>query len=116
MNQNNNSKIWKVRTVKDYTEAHNHVLVGQILDQTDAYIRLHCRSYHYGKAANSARNVKEGVLMVRIIPWHRVEIINELPASFNYVNAKIAMDKQDDVVLLDDTYSCALACRQEKNY
>ena len=46
---NENGKIWKIRTVKEYTDAHNHILVGRVLAITDSYVRLHCRSYHFGK-------------------------------------------------------------------
>ncbi|MCF7956946.1 MAG: hypothetical protein K9M57_00720 [Phycisphaerae bacterium] len=116
MEEKNKSKIWKIRTVKDYPEAHNHVLVGQVLEHNDAFIRLHCRSYHFGGAINSPRNVREGVLMVRIIPWQRVEVINELPSSFNYVNAKVALEKDEDVVLKDGMYTSSLASRHDKRY
>jgi len=116
MEQQAKSKIWKIRTVKDYTEAHNHVLVGQVLDHNEAYIRLHCRSYHFGKVVNLPKDVNEGILMVRIVPWHRVEIVNELAASFNYMNARVTTDKDGDVVLKDDTYTCSLIYRHDKRF
>jgi len=116
MEQQTKSKIWKIRTIKDYTEAHNHILMGQILDYNEAYIRLHCRSYHFGKVVNSLRDVREGVLMVRMVPWHRVEIVNELASSFNYINVRVTTDKDGDVVLKDDTYTYSLVCRQDKRF
>lgn len=86
--------IWKVRTIKNYPEAHNHILVGKVLDVTTSYIRLHCRTYHYGRMMNKPEDVKIGSLMTRVVPWSRVEIINELPPAFNYVKSVlVAMDE-----------------------
>ncbi|MCF7974950.1 MAG: hypothetical protein K9N55_14110 [Phycisphaerae bacterium] len=90
---NATSHIWKIRTIKNYPEAHNHLLVGRILNTTDSYIRLHCRAYHYGRMLNKPDDVRIGSLMIRVVPWSRVEIINELSSSFDYVkSALIALD------------------------
>jgi hypothetical protein len=109
-------KIWKLRTVKEYHDAHNHILVGQVLESNSSYIRLHCKSYHFGKVVNSAGDIREGCLMVRIIPWDRVEIINELPNTFTYANAKVTKDTDGTVLLKDDTYVCSLVYQYDRRY
>ncbi|MBN1846103.1 MAG: hypothetical protein JW810_10500 [Sedimentisphaerales bacterium] len=108
--------MWKIRTVKDYTDAHNHIIVGRVMGMTDSYVRLHCRSYHFGKQVESPEDIQEGCLMVRIIPWHRVEIINELAPSFNYTQAKLTTDEKHEVVLRDGVYVCSLGFAHNKRF
>ena len=54
-------RIWKVRTVKDYPEAHNHLFIGQVLQVTESYVRLDCRTYHFGRVVNSVKDIKVGL-------------------------------------------------------
>jgi hypothetical protein len=93
--------IWKIRTIKNYPEAHNHLLVGRVLGITDSYVRLHCRSYHFGRLITKPEDVQIGGLMVRVVPWSRIEIINELPASFDYVRSMVVADKAGQVLFQD---------------
>ena len=116
MNDQIESAVWKVRTIKNYPEAHNHLLVGKVLEITDSYVRLHCRSYHYGRVVNSAKDVQIGNVMVRVIPWSRIEIINELPSSFNYVRGDIVADKEGQVLFQDNQYACPLVTTFERRY
>ena len=109
-------KIWKIRTVKDYADAHNHILVGRILDLTESYVRLHCKSYHFDKTVNSVEDIREGCLMVRIVPWHRIEIINELAPTFAYPKAKLNRDDEQAVVLHDGALTCSLVSQYDKRY
>jgi len=109
-------KIWKIRTVKDYAGAHNHILVGRVLEVNQSYIRLHCRSYHYGQNLTTCRDVEEGVLMVRILPWQRIEIINELSGAFGYAQAKLTADRDEGVILHDGVYACSLGFQPNKRY
>lgn len=116
MNEQNESEIWKVRTIKNYPEAHNHLLVGKVLEITDSYVRMHCRSYHYGRVVNSPKDIQIGDVMVRVIPWSRIEIINELPSSFNYVRGDIVADKEGQVLFRDNQYACPLVTPFERRY
>ena len=61
-------RIWKIRAIKNYPEAHNHVLVGKVLEITDSYVRLHCRTFHFGPSLDSPEDVLVGAVMVRVIP------------------------------------------------
>jgi hypothetical protein len=116
MNEQDKPIIWKVRTIKNYPEAHNHLLVGKVLEITDTYVRLHCRSYHYGRAVNSAKDIQKGSVMVRVIPWSRIEIVNELPSSFNYVRGDIVADNEGQVLFRDNQHSCPLVTTFERRY
>ncbi|MFC1765225.1 hypothetical protein ACFL6U_24525 [Planctomycetota bacterium] len=94
MKEIDETHIWKVRTIKNYPEAHNHLLVGRVLETTDSYVRLHCRSFHFGQIVRQPEDVKIGSVCVRVVPWSRVEIVNELPKTFDYIkNTLIAPDE-----------------------
>ena len=109
-------KIWKIRAIKNYPEAHNHVLVGRVLEVTDSYVRLHCRTFHFGPALESVEDVLVGAVMVRVIPWSRIEIINELPGDFDYVNSTVISDKPGQVLFKDRQYLCPIGRGSEPSY
>lgn len=86
------NKIVKVRWVKQYPTAHNHVAIGSVIAETDNYLVLHCKAYHFGDHAGGKKaklcpgkyvgGIMESAATTRIVPWHRIEIINELsPAT-----------------------------------
>ncbi len=94
-------KIWKIRTVKNYSEAQNHLMIGRIVELHDTYVKLHCKTYHFGRNVNSPRDISVGSEGVRILPWSRIEIVNELPLSFDYVAATIHSEQPGRVALKD---------------
>jgi hypothetical protein len=106
--KNDDSKIWKIRMVKNYPEAHNHLLVGKVVEITDTYIRLHCRTYHFGRMINRPQDVQIGDLMVRVVPWSRVEVINELPHNFDYIRSSVVADKEGQAIFQDNQHSCPI--------
>jgi hypothetical protein len=110
------ARIWKIRAIKNYPEAHNHVLVGRVLEITDSYIRLHCRTFHFGPSLDSPQDVLVGAVMVRVIPWSRIEIINELPADFDYVKSTVISDKPGQVLFRDKQYLCPIGRGSEPSY
>jgi hypothetical protein len=110
------SGIWKIRAIKNYPEAHNHVLVGKVLEVTDSYVRLHCRTFHFGPVLESPEDVLIGDVMVRVIPWSRIEIINELPANFDYVRSTVIGDKPGQVLFRDKQYLCPIGRGSEPSY
>jgi len=109
-------KIWKVRAIKNYPEAHNHILVGRVLEVTESYVRLHCRSYHFGPVLNSPEDVLIGDVMVRVIPWSRIEVINELPQSFDYIHSTVISDKPGQVLFKDREHFCSIGRGAEPSY
>jgi hypothetical protein len=109
-------RIWKIRAIKNYPEAHNHVLVGKVLEITDSYVRLHCRTFHFGPVLNSPEDVLVGAVMVRVIPWSRIEVINELPVNFDYVRSAVISDKPGQVLFKDKQYLCPIGRGSEPSY
>ena len=118
MTESSKNKIWKIRTIKNYPEAHNHILVGKVLDITDSYVRIHCRTYHFGRIINRPEDVQIGNLMNRVVPWSRIEIINELPPDFDYVRNTITADKEGEVIFQDNqhTHPVGSGTRYEVRY
>ena len=108
------AKVWKIRTIKDYPEAHNHLIVGRVEKVNDSYIKTHCKTFHFGRVVNNIKDVVVGEAMIRIIPWCRIEIIKELPDSFDYSNSKVTIDDEHRVVLSDQHYRCKLVSVYEK--
>ena len=100
--------IWKIRTIKSYPEATNHLLVGRVLDITDSYVRLHCRTYHFGSAVAGPEDIQIGNVMVRVVPWSRIEIINELPDAFDYARSTLIANKEGQVLFQDGKHACAI--------
>ena len=113
---NDSRQIWKVRSIKPYPDAHNHLLIGQVAGRDNVCVELMCRSFHYGRAVNGPKDIITGTIGKRIVPWSRIEIINELPASFDYQNAKLKADQAGGIVLSDDCYSCPIITIQDKHY
>ncbi len=84
-------KIVRVRWVKPYQEAHNHVAIGEVQGETPSYLLICCKTYHFGSAVGSGTvrlvsdrfvgGVVEGDRCVRAVPWSRIEVIHELPAD-----------------------------------
>jgi hypothetical protein len=118
MNEQNETRIWKIRTIKNYPEAHNHLLLGKVLEITDSYVRLHCRTYHFGSVINKPEDIQIGNVMVRVVPWSRIEIINEMPPTFDYVKNSLIADKEGEVLFQDRTYTCRVGAetREEVRY
>jgi hypothetical protein len=112
----NVGKIWKVRTIKNYPEAHNHILVGKVIEVTDSFVRMHCRTYHFGRTINGPKDIQIGNVMVRVVPWGRIEIINELPQNFNYVRGDLIADKEGQVLFQNDQHACPLVSYSERRY
>jgi hypothetical protein len=88
-----------------------------VIELTSTFIRAKCRSYHFGSAANNPKNVHIGESAVRVIPWSRVEIVNELPATFDFANAKLVRDKEGGIVLRDRrNQDCTIVPAYTKTY
>lgn len=116
MTEQKDKKIWKVRTVKNYPEAHNHLFIGQILQLTPFYVRLDCKTYHFGKAVNSVKDIRAGAKGVRILPWNRIELINELPPSFDYSKASLTSNEDGKIALSDGKIDCVLSSSYDNRY
>ena len=116
MTEQKDKRIWKLRTVKNYPEAHNHLFIGQVLGLTQSYVRLDCRTYHYGNAINNVKDIREGTKGIRILPWNRIELINEFPSSFDYSQADIISNKDGKIALSDGNIDCVLSSSYDNKY
>ncbi|MCF7956163.1 MAG: hypothetical protein K9M75_10200 [Phycisphaerae bacterium] len=108
--------VWKIRTVKDYPDAHNHVFVGLVKGITDNYVRLNCKTFHYGRRVNSLKDIREGACELRIIPWSRIEVINELPVDFDIEQSKLIVDKSGATTLCSGKYVCVISSSLGERY
>jgi len=111
-----NRMIWKIRSIKPYRDAHNHLVIGQVVQRDAVCVELMCRSFHYGRVVNSEKDITVGLIEKRILPWARIEIINELPASFDFQAAKLESDDKGGINFTDGSYSCAIVTTQDKHY
>ncbi len=107
------SHVWKVRVVKTYHEAHNHLLIGEVVSKDTVCVELNCRSFHFGRLVNSLKDVRTGDLGIRIIPWSHIEIINVLPAEFNPGQAELGLDGEGSIFLKDRVYACPIVTSRE---
>jgi len=77
-------EIWKIRAIKNYPEAHNHTLVGDIA--------------------------------VRVISWSRIEVIDELSQSLDYVHSTVVSDKPAQVLFRDKQHLCPIGRGSAPSY
>ncbi|MFA5204979.1 MAG: hypothetical protein WC708_11315 [Lentisphaeria bacterium] len=87
-------KVVRIRWVKMYPSAHNHVAIGNVLQETPYYLTLLCKTYHFGHGAGTRKaflapntyvgGIVEGEKAIRSIPWSQIEVINELPAETDW--------------------------------
>ena len=110
------SNVWKIRVVKAYAEAHNHLLIGKVIARDTVCVELNCRSFHFGRLVNSLKDVRAGDLGVRIIPWSHIEIINVLPAEFNPGEAELSLDGDGNILLKGSAYACPIVTSQEPRH
>lgn len=103
-------KIVRIRWVKPYPEAHNHIAIGDVLDETPNYLTLFCRTYHFGNNVGGRKarlvplkfvgGIVEGEKAVRSVPWSRIEVINELPETTDW-NAPAQVDEDGLCTLIN---------------
>ena len=115
LEENKTKQIWKIRTVKNYPEAHNHIFIGKVLNMSTSFVRLECRTYHFGKSLNSEKDIRVGELGVRIITWNRIEMINELNPEFKYRETKLEFDKHK-VIISDGQLKYVVASSYDSRY
>jgi len=87
-------KVVKIRWVKPYADAHNHVAIGDVIQESPHYLTLLCKTYHFGNniGGKKARlvphryvgGIVEGEKAIRSVPWSRIEVINELPEDTDW--------------------------------
>ena len=110
------SMICKIRAVKSYPEAQNHILIGEVRRADNVAVEIHCRTFHYGKAVNKTDDIRGSAPDVRIIPWSRIEIVRILPEHFDYANATLQSDGEGNIALCDDQHACSIITTRAPRY
>jgi len=87
-------KVVRIRWVKMYPAAHNHVAIGDVLFETPYYLTLLCKTYHFGHGVGTKKallvpnscvgGIVEGEKAIRSVPWSQIEVINELPSDTDW--------------------------------
>lgn len=94
-------KFVRLRCRKFYPEAHTHLVIGKVVDETENYIVMKGRTFHYKRIVDRGLSqVTRGDVTVRVIPWDNVEIIHELGSMVDY-NADYLFDKDGNLVFSD---------------
>lgn len=91
-------RIWKVRMKKLYPEATNHVAVGKVLEETEIYVKMKCRTYHFRKPTIST-HIFISDTKTRIFPWNTIAYITELPHDFAWEKAEAELIENADIIL-----------------
>ncbi|MFC1737164.1 hypothetical protein ACFL1X_13700 [Candidatus Hydrogenedentota bacterium] len=109
-------RIWKIRFVKNYPGAANHLMVGEVVEQTPMYVSIKGKTYHYGKTLSRLADIKVGMVTTRIVPWGRIEVIHEMPEGLDYAAAKLVAGEDGTVALKDDVHTYPIFNAYEKIY
>jgi len=110
------TEIWKVRQVKPYENATNHIFLGRVISKNATYVAMDCVTFHFGKVVDTAMNNKviTGMRRIRRIPWHQIEVVHDLVKNFDYVNAEITTDKEGTVVFRTKDHDCIITKRTDR--
>jgi len=100
-------KIWKIRTVKDYPEAKNHIFIGKVVEMNSSYVMLQCRTFHFGKNV-TIPHIQCGSVELRIVPWNRIELVNLIDEGFDYKKAELVKEDNGSVCLKSGKISCLI--------
>ncbi|MDD3702830.1 MAG: hypothetical protein PHR12_01230 [Victivallaceae bacterium] len=91
----------RLRCKKSYPDAHTHIIIGQVLEETAKYIAVKGRTFHFNRIIDQMRSqIHSGDNMIRIIPWENVEVIHWISERTDW-NVDIAFDSNGNLVLND---------------
>jgi hypothetical protein len=98
----------KIRWIKSYPTAHNHIAVGEIIESEQLYLTMHCKTYHFGQSLEGTTGpitpgeysggVMEGLPQIRIIPWSRIEVMHLLDDDTEW-NVPAVFDTSGNCIL-----------------
>jgi len=93
-----NDKIVKIRWVKNYASASNHIGIGRVADETEQYLTVECRTLHFGKLIRERSRINHGHVGLRAIPWNRIEVIHVLDDDTDW-KADYTIDADGNLVI-----------------
>ena len=91
-------QIVKVRWIKQYPGARNHVCVGELLEEAPQYIKVRGKIFHFGKTS-TIQAVKTAPIDTVLIPWNRIEVIHVLSPETDWETANFAINDQGNLVI-----------------
>ncbi len=94
-------KVVRIRCKKAYPDAHSHVIMGKVLEETNRYLVVKGRSFHFKRIVDCMKSqVKAGDSMIRILPWDNIEIIHPLNERTD-CSVDFEFDPKGNLVLKD---------------
>lgn len=95
-------KYIRLRCKKSYSGAHTHIMIGRALEETDRYVVVKGRTFHFRRIIDGALDqVQAGEVTIRIVPWENVEVVHWIDDSVDYY-ADFTFDAAGNLVLSDD--------------
>ena len=109
-------EVWKVRCKKQYKGAHNHLVIGQVIEVTDAFVRIQGISFHFKSSVSDIKDVIVGDLSVRVIPWNNIEIANVISENFDFMVATLKMNDETMTIRFADDKHAYVICKRKVGY
>jgi len=95
----------RLRCKKSYHEAHTHIIIGKVEEETDRYLAVRGRTFHFGKLTSGIRSqVTAGIAMIRAVPWENIEVVHWLGEKTNW-EADFDFDKNGNLILKDRAHT-----------
>ncbi len=91
-------RVWKVRIRKPYDTATNHVVVGEVLEETANYVRMRCRAFHFHRPTHNS-SIISGDIGIRVFPWASISYATELADDSSWEHVEASLDENFNVVL-----------------
>jgi len=91
-------RVWKVRIRKAYAEATTHVVVGEVIEQNDVWVKLRCRAVHFRRPTMTS-HIRLSEVKTRMFPWNTIAYVTELPSNLEWERAEIGLTEHGDVAL-----------------
>ncbi len=102
----------RLRCRKGYAEAHTHIIIGCVAEETAKYIAIKGRAFHFRGILQELRSqIHCGETMIRIVPWENIEVIHWISEKTDW-EADIRFDKAGNLVL-DDKPKTVIAARRD---
>ena len=87
--------IVKVRWLKPYEGAQNHICIGEVVGETPQYLKILGKTYHFRRPQGNVRAVQTSGIKVRWIPWSRIEVVTELHPDTDWRNLQLKLDNNN---------------------
>lgn len=110
------TETWKVRQVKPYADAANHIFLGKVLNNNLTHVVMDCVTFHFGKKVDNVGNkdIVTGMRRIRRIPWYQIEVVHDLTKDFDFTNGKLVIDGEGTAVFRTEKHDCIITKRTDR--